>query len=169
MPLYGSFSSSKRCGMRKERCCITHICSVSSAESAVCCFTASGPFLCLTEQRQLSKSVPPSLAGGTTIPQTCLPSVKNNAKLRKTSKPCKPYFRFRRREEQGAKLRKTAEKLLLNQLKKHALKNMSGSQQAAVLEQAQQAAAADHTPSDEIPADLLVSKRAVECASSSAP
>lgn len=49
----------------------------------------------------------------------------------------------------------------MNQLKKHALKNMSGSQQAAVLAQAkqtQQASAADPSPSDEIPADLLVRK-----------
>ncbi len=63
----------------------------------------------------------------------------------------------RRREEQSAKLRKTAEKLLLNQLKKHALKNMSGSQQAAVLQQAKQTSTADVTESEEIPADLLVS------------
>ena len=63
----------------------------------------------------------------------------------------------RRREEQSAKLRKTAEKLLLNQLKKHALKNMSGSQQAAVLQQAKQTSTAGPTDSEEIPADLLVS------------
>lgn len=63
----------------------------------------------------------------------------------------------RRREEQSAKLRKTAEKLLLNQLKKHALKNMSGPQQAAVLQQAKQTSTADPTKSEEIPADLLVS------------
>ncbi len=62
----------------------------------------------------------------------------------------------RRREEQSAKLRKTAEKLLLNQLKKHALKNMSGSQQAAVLRQAKQTSTVDRTESEEIPADLLV-------------
>lgn len=67
----------------------------------------------------------------------------------------------RRREEQSVKLRKTAEKLLMNQLKKHALKNMSGSQQTAVLAQAkqtQQALGAGPSPSDEIPADLLVSR-----------
>ena len=67
----------------------------------------------------------------------------------------------RRREEQSVKLRKTAEKLLMNQLKKHALKNMSGSQQTAVLaqaEQTQQALAMDPSPSVEIPADLLVSR-----------
>ncbi len=63
----------------------------------------------------------------------------------------------RRREEQSAKLRKTAEKLLLNQLKKHALKNMPGSQQAAVLQQAKQTSTAAPTESEEIPADLLVS------------
>lgn len=62
----------------------------------------------------------------------------------------------RRREEQSAKLRKTAEKLLMNQLKKHALKNMSGSQQAAVLQQAKQTSTVDPTESEEIPADLLV-------------
>ena len=61
----------------------------------------------------------------------------------------------RRREEQGAKLRKTAEKLLLNQLKKHALGKMSESQQATVL-QAQQSVAMDED--EEIPADLRVSK-----------
>ena len=69
----------------------------------------------------------------------------------------------RRREEQSVKLRKTAEKLLMNQLKKHALKNMSGSQQAAVLAQAKQASAAGPSPSDEIPADLLV----ITCANTS--
>lgn len=159
MPLYGLFSSLRRCGMRKERCCTTHICSVSSAESAVCCFTASGQFLCLTEQRQLSRSVPLLPVGGTAL-RTLIPRVSNNAQPRNTNKSCKAYIFCRRREEQGAKLRKTAEKLLLNQLKKHALQNMSGSQQAAVLEQAQQAAAADPAPSDEIPADWLVSKRA---------
>lgn len=61
----------------------------------------------------------------------------------------------RRREEQGAKLRKTAEKLLLNQLKKHALGKMSEAQQATVL-QAQQSTALD--ADDEIPADLRVSE-----------
>ena len=72
----------------------------------------------------------------------------------------------RRREEQSVKLRKTAEKLLMNQLKKHALKNMSGSQQAAVLAQAkqtQQASSRDPSPSDEIPVDLLVRKSYVTC------
>lgn len=62
----------------------------------------------------------------------------------------------RRREEQSAKLRKTAEKLLLNQLKKHALTQMSGPQQAAVLQQAQQTLTAGPPDSEEIPADLLV-------------
>ena len=65
----------------------------------------------------------------------------------------------RRREEQSAKLRKTAEKLLLNQLKKHAMKNMSGSQQAAALQQAKQASLAGPTESEKVPADLLVSAR----------
>lgn len=62
----------------------------------------------------------------------------------------------RRREEQSAKLRKTAEKLLLNQLKKHALGKFSASQQEAVL-QAQQSVAVED---DNIPADLRVSARA---------
>lgn len=60
----------------------------------------------------------------------------------------------RRREEQSAKLRKTAEKLLLNQLKKHALGKLSTAQQRAVL-QAQQSTAAEDD--DDIPADLRVS------------
>ncbi|KAL3160299.1 hypothetical protein ABBQ38_009690 [Trebouxia sp. C0009 RCD-2024] len=63
-----------------------------------------------------------------------------------------------RREEQSVKLRKTAEKLLMNQLKKHALQNMSGSQQTAVLAQAKQrqrALGAGPSPSDDIPPDLL--------------
>lgn len=48
----------------------------------------------------------------------------------------------------------------MNQLKKHALKNASGVQKAAILQQAQQASAPGPTDSEEIPADLLVSKHA---------
>lgn len=50
----------------------------------------------------------------------------------------------------------------MNQLKKHALKNMSGSQQAAVLAQAKQTSTADPSPSDEVPADLLVRKQHIQ-------
>lgn len=79
---------------------------------------------------------------------------------RHVHRPARKLLWCRRREEQSVKLRKTAEKLLMNQLKKHALKNMSGSQQMAVLAQAKQtqAAAAEPSPSDDIPADLLVPK-----------
>ena len=63
------------------------------------------------------------------------------------------FVLVRRREEQSAKLRKTAEKLLLNQLKKHALGKFSANQQEAVL-QAQQSIAVED---DDIPADLRVS------------
>ena len=62
--LYGSSSSSKRCAMKKERCCTMRTCSVSFGAYAVCCFTAFGQSSCLTGQLQLSRSALPLLGAG---------------------------------------------------------------------------------------------------------
>ena len=74
---YGLSSSSKRCAMKRERCCTMRTCSVSFDAYVVCCFTASGQSSCLTGQLQLSRSALPLLgAGERQSPSPSLPSVK---------------------------------------------------------------------------------------------
>ena len=151
MLLSGWSSSSKPCVTKRGRCCTTPICWGSFAESVDCCFTGYDLCSCLTVQHQPSRSAQPShvvgicLHGCLHLTQQDVPSCIQAVLL-----VC------RRREEQSVKLRKTAEKLLLNQLKKQALKKVSGSQQAVILEQAQQASEPVPTDSQEVPADLLV-------------
>ena len=139
------------------------ISSVSFEESAVYCFIVSDLSLFLTGQRQLSRSAQPLLVGGDVatarVTEAVVLRCEDTVALSHCTIESEVLLCCRRREEQSVKLRKTAEKLLMNQLKKHALKNMSGSQQAAVFAQAKQTSAADPSPSDEVPADLLVRKQ----------